>query len=159
MIFHAAEDNLDSHAKLHAACKPRAPAPESLDILSLNRSLSVDLNLSRADSSFTIGTEIHENKNLLRRSVHRERSVRQPSLSDRPKVCAGRRVSRTLGSQVSLITNARATHHRLLTGRRRQWSSTCARVEVCPSPWRRPSKSPNPLSALFDNLSPYSGIL
>src|ERR1700682_666335 len=106
MIFHAEEDNLDSHAKLHAACKPRAPAPESLDILSLNRSLSVDLNLSRADSSFTIGTEIHENKNLLRKSVHRERSVRQPSLSDRLQVArpiAKRRAGHLTSALITII--------------------------------------------------------
>ncbi len=47
------------------------------------------------------------------------------------------------------ITNARATHHRLRTARRRQWRSTCGRVEVCPST-RRPSNLPNPTPAGTD---------
>src|ERR1019366_5100523 len=45
---------------------------------------------------------------------------------------------RLFSSQTSCVP-----HHRPLTARRRQWRSTCSRVEVCPSP-RRPSKPLRP---------------
>jgi len=55
-----------------------------------------------------------------------------------------KRLDRT-GLLPFFITNARATHHRLLTAHRRQWRSTCGRAELCPSIKTALGAAPAPL--------------
>ncbi len=55
-----------------------------------------------------------------------------------------KRLDRT-GLLPFFITNARATHHRLLAAHRRQWRSTCGRAELCPSIKTALGAAPAPL--------------